>query len=343
MAENTDTPPSIPDFTVQIAALTAQVQENANKFLALEDENATLRRENRNLSERLSNMGNTVKWPRKTNNPDPKRDITKYCEFHGDHGHSTPDCISLRFEVADLLKRGHLQDLLSDKGKNTLAQREARRDEQPAEPTPERVVNVITGGSEVSGITYSAARRHARVAVNPETSLSPTPQTGASNLVLSFIDNEDSTLINPHHDALVVSLLIANCRIKRILIDNGSSTNVIFLSALKEMNIDEVHIHRRSTVLVGFSGEQKFTLGDITLPVYAAGVNLHITFVVLDSPSAYNVILGRPWIHDMRAVPSTFHQVIRFPTAWGVKEIKGEQATSRDCYRNTLRAKPSTL
>ncbi|KAL5548402.1 hypothetical protein UlMin_003633 [Ulmus minor] len=259
----------------------------------------------------MKNMGNTVKWPRKSNNLDPKRDITKYCEFHGDHGHSTPDCISLRFEVADLLKRGHLQDLLSDKGKNTVAQREARRDEQPVEPTPERVVNVITGGSEVSGITYSAARRHARAVVNPETNLSPTPQTGASNLVLSFIDNEDSTLINPHHDAL--------------------------------MNIDEAHIHRRSTVLVGFSGEQKFTLGDITLPVYAAGVNLHITFVVLDSPSAYNVILGRPWIHDMRAVPSTFHQVIRFPTAWGVKEIKGEQATSRDCYRNTLKAKPTTL
>ena len=104
----------------------------------------------------MKNMGNTVKWSRKTNNPDPKRDVTKYCEFHGDYGHSTPDCISLRFEVADLLKRGHLQDLLSDKGKNTVAQREARRDEQPAEPTPERVVNIITCGSEVSGITYSA-------------------------------------------------------------------------------------------------------------------------------------------------------------------------------------------
>ena len=115
------------------------------------------------------------------------------------------------------------------------------------------------------------------------------------------------------------------------------------------MNIDEAHIHRRSTVLVRFSREKKFTLGDITLPVYAvgvnlhiafvvlhsprlvqqraeihfrgitllvyaAGVNLHITFFVLDSPSVYNVILGRPWIHEMRVVLSTFHQVIRFST-----------------------------
>ena len=48
--------------------------------------------------------------------------------------------------------------MLSDKGKNILAQRETRRDEQPTEPTPERVVNDITGDSEVSGITYSVAR-----------------------------------------------------------------------------------------------------------------------------------------------------------------------------------------
>ena len=116
-------------------------------------------------------------------------------------------------------------------------------------------MNVITGGLEVSGITYSVARQHAHTVVNPETSLSPTPPSRASNLVLSFIDNEDSTLINPHHNALVISLLIANYRIKRILVDNGFSTNVIFLNALREMNIDESHIHYHSTVLIGFSSE----------------------------------------------------------------------------------------
>ena len=112
---------------------------------------------------------------------------------------------------------------------------------------------------------------------------------------------------------------------------------------MREMNIDESHIYCCSTDLIGFSDEQKFTLGDITLLVYATGVNLHITFVVLDSLLAYNVILGRLWIQEMRVVPSTFHQVIRFPTTWGVKEIQGEQGRSRDCYRNTLRAKPSIL
>ena len=79
------------------------------------------------------------------------------------------------------------------------------------------------------------------------------------------------------------------------------------------MKINESNIRHCSTMLVGFSGEQKFTIGDIALPVYAGGVNLSVTFAVLDSPLAYNMILGRPWIHKMRAVPSTFHQVVKFP------------------------------
>ena len=60
-------------------------------------------------------------------------------------------------------------------------------------------------------------------------------------------------LINLHDDALVINLMIANCKIKRILVDNGSSSNVLFMNALKEMKIDESNIHRRSLVLVGFS------------------------------------------------------------------------------------------
>ena len=59
MAENTNTPPSTPEFAAQITALTFQFQENANRFLALEDKNATLHRENRNLSEWLSAVETT--------------------------------------------------------------------------------------------------------------------------------------------------------------------------------------------------------------------------------------------------------------------------------------------
>ena len=104
------------------------------------------------------------------------------------------------------------------------------------------------------------------------------------------------------------------------------------------MQISESNIVRKSTTLIGFSGESKATLSEIVLPVWAEGMNLNTKFVVMDNPSAYNIILGRPWIHEMKAVPSTYHQVIRFPTPWGVKEVRGEQFVSRDCYQTSFQA-----
>ena len=69
----------------------------------------------------------------------------------------------------------------------------------------------------------------------------------------------------------------------------------------------------------------------------AVGVNQLIKFQVMDCPSAYNVLLGRPWIHQMRYVPSTLHQSIKFHTPWGVREIKGEQRIARECYQTALK------
>ncbi|VVB02111.1 unnamed protein product [Arabis nemorensis] len=77
--------------------------------------------------------------------------------------------------------------------------------------------------------------------------------------------------------------------------------------------------------------------GEVTLHVYAAGVNRQTKFQVVDCTSAYNAIMGCPWIHDMKAVPSTLHQAIKFATPWGVQEIKGEQENSRSCYQTTLK------
>lgn len=90
-------------------------------------------------------------------------------------------------------------------------------------------------------------------------------------------------------------------------------------------------------VLVGFSGEVKHTLGEIELPVWAEEVNKYTRFCVLEGPSSFNAILGRPWLHEMKAVPSTYHQVMKFPTKTGVKQIKGDQAVARACYANGLK------
>ena len=84
-------------------------------------------------------------------------------------------------------------------------------------------------------------------------------------------------------------------------------------------------------------------VGTICLPVYVEGVNQMIKFMVVGGPSAYNAILGRPWIHSMKVVPSTYDQVIRFPTKKGVREIQGDQKALRECYNIALRSKGQAI
>jgi hypothetical protein len=121
--------------------------------------------------------------------------------------------------------------------------------------------------------------------------------------------------------------------------------NIIQHDVLKKMNIPDSDIVPRSSVLVGFSGEIKNTLGDIRLPIYIEGVITIHKFCVIDNLSCCNVLLGRPWIHDMKAVPSTYHQCVKLTTPWGVVKIDSDQQDAKDCYTSSMKhaSKPRGL
>nr|XP_043639325.1 uncharacterized protein LOC122610398 [Erigeron canadensis] len=96
------------------------------------------------------------------------------------------------------------------------------------------------------------------------------------------------------------------------------------------MDISEEDINGKASPLIGFSGETKYTVGEIKLPVYVGGMNSMQKFCVVDSHPGCNIILGRPWIHEMKAVPSTYHQCVKLPTPWGVVIVKGDQQEARE-------------
>ena len=119
-----------------------------------------------------------------------------------------------------------------------------------------------------------------------------------------FTAKKQEKVISPHHHhPLFISLTVANCLVKLILVDIGSSTNIVFLTAFNDLGLEEDSLTRNITPIVGSSGEVKHTTGEVTLPVYAEGINT-TKFLVVDWKSSYNMILGRPSIHDMGAVPS---------------------------------------
>ena len=68
----------------------------------------------------MRQMGQQVKWPKEMKALDSFQNPNRWCDFHNDHVHKMEDCVALRIEVNELLKKGHLQEFLSNKSKSLL-------------------------------------------------------------------------------------------------------------------------------------------------------------------------------------------------------------------------------
>ena len=75
------------------------------------------------------------------------------------------------------------------------------------------------------------------------------------NVAITFTEEEAKKLLHPHNDALVISLRIANSQVHRILVDNGSSADILFTSAVTRINLGGAKLTPVLTPLYGFAGE----------------------------------------------------------------------------------------
>lgn len=130
----------------------------------------------------------------------------------------------------------------------------------------------------------------------------------------------------------MVTLVIANHRTRRILIDNGSSADILYLSTFEHMGIGKYKLKQTATPLVGFTRDKLYPARIITLLVIV-GINPRqvtkvVDFFVIDYPSAYNAIINRPTLNKMKAITSTYHLLMCFPTKEGIEEVKGGQTAT---------------
>ena len=88
--------------------------------------------------------------------------------------------------------------------------------------------------------------------------------------------------------------------------------------------------------LIGFGGMKVQPIGIVTLPVvvgsYPQQVTKSVNFLVVDCSSSYNAIIGRPTLNSWKAVTSTYHLSIKFPTECGIGQVQGDQLAIRECY-----------
>ena len=122
------------------------------------------------------------------------------------------------------------------------------------------------------------------------------------NPTIKFSEDDTRRLHHPHDDALVVSLQIGDYNMHWVLVDNGSSVDILYYPAFQQMRINKERLTPTNAPLVGFGGTKVFPMGAITLAMaagdYPQQITKEVTFLVVDCSSTYNVILGRTTLNS---------------------------------------------
>ena len=107
------------------------------------------------------------------------------------------------------------------------------------------------------------------------------------------------------------------------------------------MGIGREKLEPINTHLRGFSGEKVLPLGSIQLVLTLGEPPRQATttarFLIVDAPLTYNMLLGRPSLNAIRAIPSVYHMIIKFPTIHGVGMVRGDQRVARECYTASMK------
>ncbi|XP_028080286.1 uncharacterized protein LOC114281893 [Camellia sinensis] len=142
---------------------------------------------------------------------------------------------------------------------------------------------------------------------------------------------------HPPNDVLVVTLKVRDCQARHILIDQGNSCDIMYVRCYKELGLHKDDLKQSDSPMVGFNGTLTWLLETTRLEVQAGTKKVTIEFTIINTPFLYNNILGRPWLHAMRDIPSTLHQLLRFPAEQGIKEVRGDQVHEKNCSMVVIR------
>ena len=129
---------------------------------------------------------------------------------------------------------------------------------------------------------------------------------------IAFDDGDLEGTIQRYNDALVITARISGFLVKRVMVDQGSGADVMYPDLFKGLELKDQNLMKYDTPLVSFDGRVVIPQGQISLPMNMEGKEVMVTVIVVSSFSLYMVILGRPWIHAMGAVPSTLHIKVKF-------------------------------
>ncbi|KAL0383102.1 UNVERIFIED_CONTAM: hypothetical protein Scaly_0597500 [Sesamum calycinum] len=234
-----------------------------------------------------------------------RKDDPKYCKYHRLVGHVIQDCFMFKDKVMQLAR----QDKIS-------------LEEDSA------VINVITIESgHIDGNKDSCNATHGDNITSNEVTLFEKEDSSDADDCMSTITFTDEDLLlgsKPHNRPLFVAGYVREQKVNRILIDGGSAVNILPLRILKELQIPMDELSNSRLMIQGFNQEGQRAVGIIRMQLTMEDMVSSALFHVIDAKTSYNMLLGRPWLHENVVIPSTLHQCFKYCRNGVVKKVFGD-------------------
>ena len=145
---------------------------------------------------------------------------------------------------------------------------------------------------------------------------------------ITFTDKDAKRVHHPHDDAIIITLLIANYTTRRVLVDNGSSADILYYPAFQQMRLGRDQLHPVNSPLVGFWGMKVQPVGTVMLfmvvRAYSQQITKKVNFLVVDCSLSYNAIIGKPTLNSWKAVTFTYHLSVKFLTEYRIGQTQGD-------------------
>ncbi|XP_016199904.1 uncharacterized protein LOC107640915 [Arachis ipaensis] len=271
-----------------------------------------------------------------------------YCDYHKGFGHKTQDCFDFKDALEQAIREGKLNEfsrLIREPRRRERERSEEDRNravkprqEPPADANnpPAFVVNVVVGQDSPPN-SKSATRKDSRVL--SITTESPTASRKPPTISFGPEDKWFNDL--PENSPMVVTAMIGTGLVKRILVDTGADSNILFRNVFVAMGFKESDLQNHQHGVMGLDDNFIKPDGTISLPISLGTGNARRSvmadFVVLRDSTAYNIILGWKTINEFSAVICTKFLTMKFMTDKGtVGSIRGDLETAVACDNASL-------
>ena len=174
----------------------------------------------------------------------------------------------MKEQVETLIRQGKLQKYVSRPTNTRPAKPPAQR-EQTEHNRPGLVgeIRTIVGRPASRGTSRASRKAYAQQVHNIMVVQRPPKNVCLDDQIISFSEEDTRGTHQPYDDALVIIINIAGFTTRRVMVDNGSSADILYLLAYQHMRLDKDKLRPMDALLMGFTSDKVCPIGIVTLPI----------------------------------------------------------------------------